>query len=267
MNKITVIILASLLTGCASQTANVAPEDKNITHILDDFRIETQLGFSPFNVYDPTGLNPGLHKANGFDAYQKWYCARGDDIEKKAEELITKYCDEAGGVYDGEWCHDLLLAGEPIFKAQVGKGSLIDRSIRQSDCSAGNLTAFIAVTKEGTNERQKWVSWSKSNLNYLAPYEKREKEKEQALALEKIRQERNERKIQERNYILASGAGTKVCRVERNIVFVGFVERVENGKIKISIVNAHLQGSPNISPQGFKQTITWDQPENWSRCS
>ncbi|AMO55487.1 hypothetical protein EZMO1_1296 [Endozoicomonas montiporae CL-33] len=182
------------------------------------------------------------------------------------QALITQYCSKSGGIYDGKWCHDPLL-GQAIFNAQVGNGSLIDKNIRNSDCSAGQMTAIIAVTSEGSNELSKWNNWTKNSLKYVTASEKKEIDNQKYKNVQKKVQDEAKRKNQQGQLIVASGVGTKVCKLESGIVYAGFVERIENSKIKVSVVSATLRGSSNIRPSGFQQTITWDKPENWYSCN
>ncbi|KEQ14627.1 hypothetical protein GZ77_09920 [Endozoicomonas montiporae] len=129
------------------------------------------------------------------------------------------------------------------------------------------MTAIIAVTSEGSNELSKWNNWTKNSLKYVTASEKKEIDNQKYKNVQKKVQDEAKRKNQQGQLIVASGVGTKVCKLESGIVYAGFVERIENSKIKVSVVSATLRGSSNIRPSGFQQTITWDKPENWYSCN
>lgn len=63
--------------------------------------------------------------------------------------------------------------------------------------------------------------------------------------------------------------GARICRLERNVTYVGYTEKVspDNGKIQIRVAKAYLTDSPNLAPGGFREEILWDVPENWELCN
>jgi len=75
--------------------------------------------------------------------------------------------------------------------------------------------------------------------------------------------------------------GTKICksidnqnisniiissRDMGNIIYVGYVERVEKENIQIRIVNRYMEKLPNFSFGNFQPSIIWDDPKNWDIC-
>jgi hypothetical protein len=59
--------------------------------------------------------------------------------------------------------------------------------------------------------------------------------------------------------------GAKLCRGDagRNWVEIGFTEGTSVSKIQIRIVQRLMGG---MSDGGFRETILWDDPDNWSLC-
>lgn len=76
----------------------------------------------------------------------------------------------------------------------------------------------------------------------------------------------NEREQREQRGREVKAVGDQICRKSSWWIDIGFVERVENGKLQIRIVRAQSPNNPSMVPGGFRETIIWDVPENWYRC-
>lgn len=62
--------------------------------------------------------------------------------------------------------------------------------------------------------------------------------------------------------------GTRICRIESGIRYVGYTEAVspDNGKIQIRVADAHFDGHPRSHPGGFQPSILWGNPDDWDLC-
>lgn len=62
--------------------------------------------------------------------------------------------------------------------------------------------------------------------------------------------------------------GTKLCKTEGRVVYVGFTEAVSPDLDRIQIrVTAATSGPPRFNPDdGFREQILWDEPVNWTLC-
>ncbi|TRW90004.1 hypothetical protein [Candidatus Methylobacter oryzae] len=68
------------------------------------------------------------------------------------------------------------------------------------------------------------------------------------------------------NRHLLQEIGTKVCRDEGNIGYVGYIEGIQPKKIKIRVSDSRLLSSSTLKPGDFKESIIWDIPKNWYVC-
>lgn len=110
-NKI-ILISATVffLSGCTAvkhQTMK-SEADGTVLAVLDEFVKDTQAGlFDPYNIYDISGINPGLTTWDKkYPALQKWWCIY--DYHEKSVKLkkllrvtvlkITEYMKTAGAV-------------------------------------------------------------------------------------------------------------------------------------------------------------------------
>lgn len=64
--------------------------------------------------------------------------------------------------------------------------------------------------------------------------------------------------------------GSRICKEARGdygpLVYAGFVEDLSPEKIQIRVSTAFYKGSPSNSPGGFRESIIWDYPRNWTVC-
>ncbi len=62
--------------------------------------------------------------------------------------------------------------------------------------------------------------------------------------------------------------GTRICRIDGGIRYVGFTEGVspDNGKIQIRVAEAQLGGRADSTPGRFQPSIVWDSPDRWELC-
>lgn len=62
--------------------------------------------------------------------------------------------------------------------------------------------------------------------------------------------------------------GSKLCRESEGWLLVGFVEAKspDIDKVQIRVVAQTTKSNRNASAGGFKETIVWDDPDNWYLC-
>lgn len=67
--------------------------------------------------------------------------------------------------------------------------------------------------------------------------------------------------------VLIRKIGAQVCQeFGHGMIYVGYIERVANEKVKIRISDAHLKGDSTIHLRGFTSSIIWDSPMKWDIC-
>ena len=62
--------------------------------------------------------------------------------------------------------------------------------------------------------------------------------------------------------------GTRICRMDRGIQYIGFVEQVspDNGKIQIRVADARYGDHSSVRPGGFAPSVIWANPDAWDLC-
>ncbi|HZK24220.1 MAG TPA: hypothetical protein VFC74_02395, partial [Oscillospiraceae bacterium] len=161
-NKI-ILISATVffLSGCTAvkHQAMKSEADGTVLAVLDKFVKDTQAGlFSPYNIYDISGINPGLTTWDKkYPALQKWWCVDYYTEESvKLKETIKSYCAKKNGVYENSWCS---VNSKPLFMVKTGTGKIVDRN---SGCSYGSRSmGILAVTGEKIADQSSWVAWAK----------------------------------------------------------------------------------------------------------
>lgn len=70
------------------------------------------------------------------------------------------------------------------------------------------------------------------------------------------------------NDILKREIGTKICREQNSVYFLGFVEAISpnSNKIQIRVANASYKPDFMWTIGGFSPHIIWDDPGNWQVC-
>ncbi len=68
------------------------------------------------------------------------------------------------------------------------------------------------------------------------------------------------------NLPLVRKQGAKVCRVQGQILYVGFVEAFTDEKIQIRVADALINENRNYRMTDFTPGIVWDSPLNWDLC-
>lgn len=130
---------------------------------------------------------------------------------------------------------------------------------QQLEKEIGHLSCFA---KAPSNEEKKW----------LKPYEIKEANAEASFIFKKtlpiiktIISQQEIRKKSEHRYLLQE-IGTQICKDERGIQYVGFIEHIESEKLQIRISSSSFIGAPNSRPSGFQPSMVWDFPSNWYVC-
>ena len=146
-----------------------------------------------------------------------------------------------------------------------------------SGCREFKVAEFMRDTSDPHKVSDSGKVYAAGNRNPVAPdasrmYQLNEQgmrtneqiQREEAMAREMyLQNEREQRELRGRE---VKSVGDQICRKASWWIDIGFVERVENGKLQIRIVRAQSPNNPSMVPGGFRETIIWDVPENWYRC-
>ena len=200
-------------------------------------------------------------------AYEQVWCVPADmDFARVTRNMLGSYCQDVGGQYDGEWCRVARDSG-PLFRAVVGPGTMVERPARgERLCSTGSALGVIAVTGEGMNPTQ-WDEVARSRLNYKSEAQlERDKYAEEVAKQAMAVAEMTDR-VSRSEEVMRAGVGAQVCSKGNNsLTYIGYVERVENGRVKVTVSDARL-GNSTLRPGGFETSVLWDSPLNWYLCS
>lgn len=82
--------------------------------------------------------------------------------------------------------------------------------------------------------------------------------------LEKARQATLERR--KMNLHLVRKPGAKICRVQSEFLYIGFVEDVTEDKVQIRVAEQRIDADRSLVATNFKPAIIWDSPLNWELC-
>lgn len=238
------------------------PMSQNITDALEgELKPRTKKGLlDPYAVI-PLSSNPGAFKHDGFSAYRRWWCVDEDlDFRSVAREFVDAYCKSTGGNVDGDWC--MMTRDVPIFGVRVGGAHIVDPTGQW--CTSGKNVGVVAISAEDTWDRStaEWLELIKTQYGYKTKAEAAELRRQ---IDERKRKQHEERLIRGRQ-IVAAGVGAQVCSQQGRVVYIGFVDEVANGKIRVAVSDAQVSGRPGLAPGGFQSSIIWDQPENWYMC-
>lgn len=269
MKIINILLLSLLVTiaGCTSTSSGTKldREQYTVIDIVNEFKNESQQGFSLYDLYDPSGLNPGFTKKGyGYSAYQRWWCTKTPDAISNLKNRIKNHCELKSGQFSNDWCH---TENGALFRAKLGQADLVEPRTATPFCKSGHELGVLAVTSEDQTDMKTWNDWIVTELSYRTPtqiseqQELSEKEAVKKIEAEKLSMDANAKAI------LHSGIGTKICQRQGNIEYVGFVEDIVNGKLKVLLSDAFYKTSRSIRPNGFQQKLIWDVPRNWTPCS
>lgn len=269
VKSIIVAIAIVSISGCASAPITTAPAQEDLTFKLDQFQKDTAIGL--FDLSDIKWIgkfldSPGQSVNSGIREYKRWWCINSNDVERNTEDLFKKHCADKGGSWDGTWCRS--SNDEPVFFAEVGGARLVAKDISGRPCSVGRDIAIVAATGEFAPSQQDWIAKART-YGYRS-------QTEMAFSQKKAEDEKRDRDLgiqQDRRHaayaILTSGVGTQICKGFQSslgtIINIGFVEKIENGKIKVTISDAQFENT-TFRPGGFSQSVIWDAPENWYPC-
>ncbi|MDP2162012.1 MAG: hypothetical protein Q8K02_16140 [Flavobacterium sp.] len=237
----------------------------DLTYKLDQFKQSTTHGLvSPYDIKLLGSLldNPGQSETDGIRTYKRWWCTNDKNVEKYAQNFSNKYCTDQGGTWDGKWCRS--TSDEPVFYVNIGDLKPFADNGRLPYCTSGRTFAIVAATSEYAKDQSVWLQKANA-IGFKTQQEiDANKAKVTRQAVNKELQIKYE-KASAAQSIVASGVGTQICGTSNNITRVGYVERIENSKIKITISDARLANT-EIRPGGFTQSVIWDNPENWHPC-
>lgn len=262
--KIVVIFTLSIFVlGCAVATRSLPEEDdQNIVGELVRLKQSTDISFFEPNFLNAMTGNIGPREFEGMPAYQNWWCISGRNTIDKAVEAVPKYCEQVGGVYGAPWCRNEL--DEPIFYAKVGRANVAHPDNVGKVCSGSDVVdiGFWAITGQEQNPLD-WKNVADTKLAYVSNAQVTTAKNE---VVRKIVTDM----VAAKKQILESGVGTQVCddfATQRGIaVRVGYVEKIENSRLKISLNRAYMKNAPSISPTGVPLGEIWDNPEGWYPC-
>ncbi|KZY87536.1 hypothetical protein A3749_09485 [Oleiphilus sp. HI0078] len=130
----------------------------------------------------------------------------------------------------------------------------IDRSPDASSSGTFYKTkTFAPVNGKTSKLLQDNYSYFKSQVRFA-------REAKQELA-ERIMRERKSKE-----HLLAV-IGTRICREQDKLSYIGYIERVESHNIQIRVADRFYTSSPRVRPGSFKEHIIWDTPQNWYVCN
>lgn len=180
---------------------------------------------------------------DGFTTYTGQWCLNRTGFNTAADlgKRFRLYCEAHGGALDGSVCFDKVDASRILFVAVVQNGPRCYRTPKVD---------MLVIEPTSQPASQAYVSTARGI------YEKEQAER-QAAAQARARADELQRMRK---------IGTRVCKEEQNVRYTGFVEQVEEPKIRISISFAKLVNDPQAQAPGFQPMTIWDQPANWVIC-
>lgn len=251
MNKLTPLffmLTISVLTGCALTHVDATDEDTSAVEFSE------RLVKGMVNKLDKLVTPLGARKSE--TEYYRSYHNSFFPIsggEQGVLASLSSYCVKAGGSFRQGACEN--STSELLFYAKV----------EYTGTYSGNRETTMTVIEPINRNNVEFVEKARE-LGYETAEEqfvKRQRAGENA----KLQYEATQRiKNQEAQRILESGRGSKICKVEGNYVYVGFVNDISGDNIQIAVQNIHLKGAPNIRPGGFKPHVTWGAPKDWYIC-
>lgn len=266
LNKVLILIMAVVLSSCAS-TPPPAPAKVDLIYKLEQLEAQTRAGTSPYSIKLVAKLlkNPGRMTVDGVSSYKKWWCIKHPDVEKYAENMYYQYCKAQGGEWDGKnWCRSTDDKAIFYINDKNRRPFLVDDQV-PPQCTAGRVYAVVGATSEGASSQEAWDRLAKTKYHYQS----KATIAEAKAAREKRQKNQVRLTLQQRKMnaaaIVQSGVGTKICNGSNNLRQIGFVERIQNNKIRISITETYV-GDTYYSPGSFKPYSIWENPANWHKC-
>lgn len=201
----------------------------------------------------------GVKKEEGILSINNDWCPNVNGFNKLSlARALESKCDELNGQYMDGWCGD-KNTGKPIFYANTWNPKYRSKDVAGCSLSGIRLTAYL-FDKELTPAE---ISTARQ-LGYLTPVEymhtKEEKDRQE---LQRIADSARRKRVGEA-YML-SNVGTRICREKDGWNYVGFVEGVNNSKIKISVAEREYPGG-EVKDNSFIPITIWDWPSNWMLC-
>jgi hypothetical protein len=97
---------------------------------------------------------------------------------------------------------------------------------------------------------------TRNQVRTIAQEAARQREAAQAALIERRRQ----------NLPQVMKQGAQVCRLQGQLLYVGFVEAFTDQKIQIRVADAVVNENRNVHLTDFTPSIVWDSPLNWDMC-
>ena len=189
-------------------------------------------------------------------AWQAWWCPRGaevfnhTDVQRKAQE----YCRRIGGRVDQEVaCVDPADPMKVLFFVGMKSGS---------QC-AGTPTAVAYVLEPKPGQERSMEFRTVLEMFRYQPPPVREQDRLRAEQAQR-NQEEAERARLEWQLPLLKTRGTRVCRTQDRMEYVGFVDDISEDGRKVRI---EVKGTTSgLRPGNWQPGPIWDFPENWRVC-
>jgi hypothetical protein len=252
------VMFAMLLcaSGCTTNATLPDPaRDASIIAYMSDLRQTTSTLLDKVVVALP---NAGVDHLD----YTSWtgdWCPRHERVHSvdDVQGEISRYCRNAGGIYNNAFCQRATDHDEVLFYAEV---------LREGNCQqvANPVGVHIIEPKSGKIRSRSYLA-ALHQVGYLTDAEMvaanaailRELQAEQDRAARELPRLRTR--------------GTRVCKKEPAITFVGFVEDVSGPKIRINIQTAYYNALSNgqglsSRAENYQPQMVWDMPENWRVC-
>lgn len=246
------------LSGCAQQHVLATGEETSVIEFSKRMRIDMSSKLDKLI----TRLRGTTTESDGYREYTTTFFP----IEGNAPGIRyswNSFCESIHGTYANGSCED--TTGKVLFYSKLWETGVYGSGYPQFRIYVIEPTTdynnfLTAAKKQGYKTR---TEVARAETNRL-----REKENQQ-IAQRLQEQERERQKIYNHEAIIRSGVGSKVCHdnPRQQHVYIGYVERIENNRVKISVQFAHLRGAPSISPGGFRSHEIWaQQPHDWAIC-
>lgn len=166
------------------------------------------------------------------------WCLRADHVEPMNQAYISRAEPLLGPASSGRYCTE----SDP--RKAKGIGAIVREPSTGGFIPLAQARRFGYETEEDRSSREQ----------YEAETRRAREAAFQAAKSERLIRARQPKSI-----------GDKGCRGYGEFRHVSYVEAEANGRIKISIVDAH--DSYGNRPGGFSQTIEWAAPIEWTLCT
>jgi hypothetical protein len=259
MGAVVALGVAVGVAGCATAPEEISAEDSAIA--LGKSLVMQSVPIGGLAVQALVSAGDGEDRGS-YRYKSQLFCQTNSQAVANIRQKFAILCGRKGAEFDGQFCVRPDGADRVLFSAQLesqGTGSCYRLYVSEAVTVGSPDYLQFLVSKAGYQTAE--AKAGKTAAQQAAANDARARIQAETRAQQAREQARLQAELP-----MMKKRGTKVCRIDGQQTFVGFVEDFTDEKLKVLVTQGFMTNTPNIGLRVEPGTLTWDPFIAWRLC-